>query len=55
MYLGNAVVPQASMIKYRMKQRLGDLRIRHILEGNKAMKDVIKLRPYIRYLRVPKT
>lgn len=51
MYMGNSVIPQAAMVTSKMQQNLGDLRVRHILEGNSAVKEIINLGPYIRYLR----
>lgn len=51
MYMGNSVVPQAAMITSRMQQHLGDLRVKHIIEGNSNMTDITQLRPYIRYIR----
>lgn len=51
MYMGNSVVPQAAMTTSKMQQHLGDLRVKHITEGNVGMKDMIDLRPYIRYRR----
>lgn len=53
MYMGNAVVPQAAMITSKMQQQLGDLRVKHIVDGNNLMKEVMTLRPYIKYRRPP--
>lgn len=50
MYLGNAFFLQAAMHTSRMKQKLGDLTLKHFLEGNAAVKEMLNLRPYIRYL-----
>lgn len=51
MYMGNSVTPQASFITSRMQQELGDLRVGHIIEGNNRTKEMVNLRPYIRYIR----
>lgn len=37
-YLGNAVVPQAAMTTSKMKQQLGNVRIKDIIDGNNSMK-----------------
>lgn len=50
MYLGNAVVPQAAMITSRMQQRLVNLRVKDIIDGNNRMKYLTLIRPYIRYI-----
>lgn len=52
MYMGNAIVPQASMVTSKMQQRLGDLRVKHLIDGNASVKEILKLRPYISYRRV---
>lgn len=50
MYMGNAVVPQAENTTSLMQQRLGGLRVRDKIYGNNAVKEIFKLRPYVRYM-----
>lgn len=52
MYLGNALMPQASMTTSKMQQKLGNLRVKDLSEGNRSMREILTLRPYIRYKRV---
>lgn len=51
MYMGNLVMPQAASITSRMQKQLGDLRVRHIIEGKNYVKDVLSMRSYRRLLR----
>lgn len=51
MYLGNAVVPQAALTTSRMQKNLGDLRVKDIIDGIRSLKEILRLRPYISYLR----
>lgn len=51
MYLGNSIIPQASMATSKMQQRLGNLRVKDLVEGNLVTKEMLRLRPYIRYIR----
>lgn len=51
MYLGNSEIPQAALVTSKMQQHLGDLRIKHIVDGNNAMKDIFNLRPFIKFVR----
>lgn len=52
MYMGNSLVPQKSMITSKMQQNLGDLRVKHLLAGNRSMEKILTLRPYIRYISI---
>lgn len=51
MYMINSIIPQADMITSRIQQFLGDLRVKHLCEGNTNMNEILSLRSYIRYIR----
>lgn len=53
MYLGNSILPQASMTTSKMQQKLGNLRVKDVANGNSAVRDLMKLKPFIRYTRAP--
>lgn len=37
MYMGDSIITQAAMLKSRMQQCLGDLRVKHLCEVNAYM------------------
>lgn len=51
MYLGNAIRLQAAMMASKMQQTIGTLKISHMLESNKYVEEMLRLRPYIIYVR----
>lgn len=51
MYLGNYILLQVAMMASKMKQRVSNLKISHVLKSNKCVEEVLRIRPYIRYVR----
>lgn len=45
LYLGQAVLPQACLIASKMQQKLGLLRVGHLMEANSMLSDLTKHRP----------
>lgn len=39
-FLGQAVLPQAALVASKMQQKLGDLRVAHLLDANKMLSDL---------------
>lgn len=54
MYLGTSVMPQASLATSLMQQRINGLRVAHILEANSMLKDILMLKPELRFPCVPR-
>ena len=50
MYLGSGVVPQAALVTSRMQQRLGDLRVKHLIDANAMLSELTNVRPTICFL-----
>lgn len=51
MYLGSAVLSQASFVTLRMQQEIGRLQVSHIIEANAMVAEVLQLKPEIRFIR----
>lgn len=43
LYMGNAVLPQASLVASRMQQRIADLRVWHLSDANAMLKELLGL------------
>lgn len=44
MYLGSGVVPQATLVTSRMQQRLGGLKVKHLIDANAMLKEISNIR-----------
>lgn len=51
LYLGQAVIPQANLIASKMQQRLGSLHVSHIIEANAMVRELLRLKPAIMFLK----
>lgn len=49
LYLGQAVMPQASLVASKMQQKLGALTVAHLLYANVMVTDLKKLGPALLY------
>ena len=49
LYLGNAVLPQAALITSLMQQKLGSLRVQHLVDANTMLKEILQLKPWMCY------
>lgn len=49
MSLGNAVLPQAAYATSQLQQHPSGLRVKHILEENEILSEIMRLNPGIRY------
>lgn len=52
-YLGQSALPQAALVASKMQQRLGDLRVSHLLEANRMMDELKPLHHSITF-KAPK-
>lgn len=50
LYLGQAVLPQASFVASRMQQKLGLLKIGHVIEANKMLTELKKLKAELMFI-----
>lgn len=53
MFLGNGVIPQASLVTSKIQQRLYLLKVKHIFEANQMTTKLLKLQPKINFLKPP--
>lgn len=49
MYLENSVVPKAALVTSFLKQKLGSLRVSHLIEANEMLHEIINFKPSILY------
>ena len=49
LYLGNGVMPQASLVVSIMQQRIGNLKVQHLIDANEMLRDLLKLKPWITF------
>lgn len=48
--LGGGVLPQAAFVTSRMQQRLGDLRVKYLIDANAMLRELIQLPPIIKFV-----
>ena len=51
LYLGNDVMSQASLFVSIMQQRIGNLKVQHLIDANEMLRDLLKLKPWITFRR----
>ena len=51
LYLGNGVLPQASLVVSIMQQRNSNLRVQHLLDANEMVRDLLDLRPWVTFTK----
>eukprot|EP00737_Agarophyton_chilense_P005823 gb/GEZJ01009699.1/.p1 GENE.gb/GEZJ01009699.1/~~gb/GEZJ01009699.1/.p1 ORF type:complete len:183 (+),score=5.03 gb/GEZJ01009699.1/:167-715(+) len=51
MYLGSSVLPSASFMTAEMRQKLGNLRVKHLVDPNAMLKGIRALQQIIKYVR----
>lgn len=45
MYLGYAILPQATMMASKLQQKIGNIRAFHLILANRLVDEVLALRP----------
>lgn len=55
LYLGNGVLPQASLVVSLMQQCIANLKVQHLIDANEMLKDLLKLKPWITFRRPSNT
>ena len=55
LYLGNGVMPQASLVVSLMQQRIGNLTVQNLIDANEMLRDLLKLKPWITFRRPTNT
>lgn len=51
MFLGNGVLPQASLVSPKMQKKLGNLIVADIIEANRIPNEPLRLEPVITFKR----
>lgn len=51
LFLGEAVLPQATMMTSFLQQKIGQLKVKHLVEANDMLKHLLKLRPIIMFIK----
>eukprot|EP00177_Eucheuma_denticulatum_P007832 GFKZ01014258.1.p1 GENE.GFKZ01014258.1~~GFKZ01014258.1.p1 ORF type:complete len:1202 (-),score=97.36 GFKZ01014258.1:1881-5486(-) len=52
LYLGGGSLPQASLVVSLMQQKLGNLRVKHLVEANEMVSELRRLKPILTYKKV---
>lgn len=52
LFLGNGVLLQAAVVTSKIQQRLGKLRIQDIIDVNRMTREILNLKPSIKYKKI---
>lgn len=50
-FLGNGVLPQAPLAIFKIQQRLGMLKVKHLVEANHMTAKIVRLNPTIKSVK----
>lgn len=51
LYMGNAVMPQASYVTSVLQQQISALRVKHLAQANEMVKELLQLEPVLKYMK----